>query len=349
MKIALLAPFEEPVPPKKYGGTELVAYNLAEELTKMGHDVTLFASGDSQTSAKLAKCTPAAVRTQREARNNLTRIALNYQGLAVAIKLINEGKFDIVHNHIGWQALLFDNIIEAPIITTLHGTLADPTENQMYKSVKKSPFISISDSQRRHSKILNYVGTVYNGIDLDGFDYSTKPGEYLAFLGRICHDKGPRYAIEIAKSTGHKLIIAAKVDPVDEKYFEQVIEPLIDGDQIQFIGEVDHPGKVELLKNAKALLSPLQWDEPFGLVNIEAMACGTPVIAINRGSMPEIIIDGETGYLCSNVDEMVDRVGQVDGISRATARKHVEDNFSSRLMAERYLAAYKELVAAQVH
>jgi glycosyltransferase involved in cell wall biosynthesis len=346
MKIALLAPFEEPVPPKKYGGTELVAYNLAEELTKMGHDVTLMASGDSVTSAKLAKCTPAAVRTQRAARNNLTRIAYNYQGLAVAIELINKGKFDIVHNHIGWQALLFGNIIEAPIVTTLHGTLADPTENQMYKAYKGTPFISISDSQRRHSKILNYVGTVYNGIDTDAFDYSEKPGEYLAFLGRICPEKGPVYAIEIAKLTGHKLIIAAKVDPVDEKYFEQVVEPLVDGEQIQFIGEIDHAGKVELLKNAKALLSPLQWDEPFGLVNTEAMACGTPVIAINRGSMPEIIIDGKTGYLCSNIDEMVDRVGQLDGISRRDCRQHVETNFSSRLMAERYLKIYEDTIAA---
>lgn len=346
MKIALVAPFEEPVPPQKYGGTELVVYNLAEELTKLGHDVTLMASGDSITSAKLAKCTPRAIRTMREARNSRARVALNYQGLATAIEKINKGKFDIVHNHVGWPLLMFSNIIDAPIVTTLHGTLADPTENLMYRTYRKAAYLSISDSQRRHSQNLNYIGTVYNGIDPDAFDFRKQAGDYLVFLGRICPEKGPTYAIEIARLTGHKLIIAAKVDPVDEAYFEEVVEPLIDGDKVKFIGEVDHAGKVEVLKNAKALLSPLQWDEPFGLVNTEAMACGTPVIAINRGSMPELIIDGQTGFLCSNVDEMVERVGQIDSIDRRACRDHVASNFSSRLMAERYVEAYKEVVAA---
>jgi glycosyltransferase involved in cell wall biosynthesis len=344
MKIALLAPFEETVPPLKYGGIEVVVYNLAEELTKMGHAVTVLASGDSHTSAKLAKCVPKAIRTLRLARIPKTRVALNYQGLAKAIEIINNGNFDIVHNHFGWPLLLFENLINCPIVTTLHGTLAEATEKLMYDQYRESFYISISDSQRRHGPNLNYLVTVYNGIDVDAFAYSAKPGSYLAFLGRISPEKGPAYAIEIAKKTSQKLIIAAKIDPVDEQYFTEFVEPLIDGDQISFIGEIDHQAKVDLLKNARALLSPLQWDEPFGLVNIEAMACGTPVVAINRGSMPEIIVNKKTGYLCSNIDEMIDSMSRINRISRAACRRHVEENFSSKLMAERYLKAYERAI-----
>jgi glycosyltransferase involved in cell wall biosynthesis len=346
MKIALLAPFEETVPPVKYGGIELVVYSLAEELKKMGQDVTLLASGDSHTSTKLAKCVPKAIRTLKQARNQRTRVALNYQGVARAIEIINEGDFDIVHNHLGWEPLLFKNSINSPLVTTLHGTLADPTEKLMYDQYKESTFISISDSQRRHGPSLNYVATVHNGIDVGSFDYSDKPGDYLAFLGRISPEKGPAYAIEIAKKTGQRLVIAAKIDPLDEQYFDAFIEPLVDGEQISFIGEIGHKAKVELLKNARALLSPSQWDEPFGLVNIEAMACGTPVVAINRGSMPEIIINNKTGYLCSNIDEMIDSIDRIDMINRFDCRKHVEENFSSGLMAERYLKVYNQLVTS---
>ncbi|HUD06922.1 MAG TPA: glycosyltransferase family 4 protein [Candidatus Saccharimonadales bacterium] len=344
MKIALLAPFEEPVPPLKYGGIELVVYNLAEELHRKGHDVTLFASGDSHTSAKLEECVPKAIRTLNVAKNNKTRVALNYQGLAKAIEIINKEKFDIVHNHLGWPLLLFMHTLNCPVITTLHGTLADPTERLMYDKYRDSAYVSISDSQRRHGPNLNYVATVHNGIDTDAFSFSNKPGDYLAFLGRISPEKGPGYAIEIARKTGQRLIMAAKIDPVDISYFEETVEPLIDGDLVSFLGEVGHEAKVKLLKNAKALLSPLQWDEPFGLANVEAMACGTPVIAINRGSMPEVILNGKTGYLCSNIDEMIDRVADIDKISRQACRAHVEDSFSSKLMAERYLKTYAKFI-----
>lgn len=344
MKIAILAPFEEPVPPIKYGGIELVVYNLAEELHEIGHGITLLASGDSHTSAKLAQCVPKAIRTLKLARNQKTRVALNYQGLAKAIEFINSGNFDIVHNHFGWPFLLFSKSINCPIVTTLHGTLADPTEKLMYSEYKESAFISISDSQRKHNSELNYIATVYNGINVSTFDYSDKPLDYLAFLGRISPEKGPSYAIEIAKKTNRRLIIAAKIDPVDEQYFEDKIKPLIDGDQISFIGEIGHSDKVKLLKNARVLLSPLQWDEPFGIVNIEAMACGTPVIAINRGSMPEIIVNEKTGYLCSSIDEMIDRLPSIDKISRSACRRHVEENFSSKLMAERYLTTYQQVI-----
>ncbi len=340
MKIALVVPFDEKVPPNKYGGTELVVYNLAEELVALGYDVTLFASGDSKTSAKLIKCVPEAIRTLPVARNSNTRQALSYQGLASAVDTIRKGSFDIVHNNFGWPLLPYKNILDCPVVTTLHGTLADPTEKLMYTQYKETPFISISDSQRRHGPSLNYIATVYNGIDTEAFDFNDKPEDYLTFLGRISPEKGTTYAIEVAKKTNKRLVIAAKIDAVDQKYFEEYVEPLIDGKQIIYIGEVDHKNKMQLLKNAHALLSPLQWDEPFGLVNTEAMACGTPVIAINRGSMPEIITK-KTGFLCSNVDEMISRVKDIDTIDRAECRKHIEKNFSAKLMAQNYISAYE--------
>jgi glycosyltransferase involved in cell wall biosynthesis len=345
LKIALLAPFEEPVPPKKYGGTELVVYNLAEELVALGHDVTLIASGDSTTTAKLASAVDRAIRVLSKARNPQTRMALNYQGLANALTIIVDGNFDILHNHYGWPLLMFERILNCPIMTTLHGALADPTEQEMYGHHKDMGFVSISNSQRRHGPSLNYLDTVYNGIQVERFKFNSRPKDYLAFLGRITPDKGPVYAIEIARKTNQRLVIGAKIDPMDKSYYEQIVEPLIDGDQIQFIGEVDHQGKVDLLRNARALISPLQWDEPFGLVNTESLACGTPVITINRGSMPEIIEDGKVGFLCSNVDEMISRVADIDSIDRRACRNHVEKNFTSQVMAAHYLKLYRDVIA----
>lgn len=344
MKIAVLAPFEEQVPPKKYGGTELVAYNLTEELVALDHNVTLIASGDSVTTAKLMPAVDKAIRVLPQARNPQTRMALNYQGLANALAIIINGDFDILHNHYGWPLLMFRELLNCPVITTLHGTLADPTEQRMYTLHQDVSYISISDSQRRHGPHLNYLDTVYNGIQVERFEFNNHPKDYVAFLGRICPQKGPEYAIEIAKKTNQRLVIAAKIDPVDANYFEQMIEPLIDGDQISFIGEVDHVGKVDLLKNARALISPLQWDEPFGVVNVEALACGTPVITINRGSMPEIIVDGKVGFLCSNTDEMITRVAEINSIDRQACRDHVEEHFTARGMAEHYLHVYEKLL-----
>jgi glycosyltransferase involved in cell wall biosynthesis len=344
LRIALLAPFEEPVPPKKYGGTELIVYNLAEELVDLGHDVTLIASGDSTTTAKLVPAVDKSIRTLIKARNPQTRMALNYQGLANALAIIVEGDFDILHSHYGWPLLMFRQLLNCPVITTLHGTLADPTEQEMYSLHREMPYISISNSQRRHGPQLNYVDTVYNGIQVERFEFNNKPKNYLAFLGRISPQKGPEYAIELAKKTNQRLVIAAKIDLVDESYYEQVVKPLIDGKQISFIGEVDHEAKVDLLKNAKALISPLQWDEPFGIVNVEALACGTPVITINRGSMPEILVDGKVGFLCSNIDEMISKVADISTINRQACRKHVEQNFTAHGMAEHYLKIYESLL-----
>jgi len=347
LKIGLLAPFEEPVPPRKYGGTELVVYNLAEELTRLGHDVTLFASRDSTTSAKLYPCVDKAIRVLPEARNQVTRTALNYLGLAKAVVEIRNNHFDIIHNHFGWQLLLLKDLIDFPIVTTLHGTLLEPTEQYMHGIFKKGPFISISNAQRRHGPNFEYVATVYNGIQLERFEFNDKPDNYLLFLGRMNPQKGPEYAIQIAKQTKQKLIIAGKIDPVDQAYFEQTVKPLINNKQIVFVGEVGHSKKVALLKRAKALLSPIQWDEPFGLTNIEAMAYGTPVLTIGRGSLPEIIEDGVTGYLCKTVKDIAAKVPYIDKLDRVACRQAVEKKFSARQMALNYVAAYERVIGQQ--
>jgi glycosyltransferase involved in cell wall biosynthesis len=333
-----------------YGGTERIVYTLAKEWTAMGHDVTLYASGDSDTPAKLVACTARAIRTLKEARNPVTRQALNLHALATGLLDIRDTTFDIIHNHFGWQTLLFNSFLDWPMVTTLHGTLDKslmPTEHKMHNYFREAPFVSISNSQRRHSPKLNYVATVYHGIYPDEFEYNDTPGDYLAFLGRIHPQKGPVHAIKIARATGQKLIIAAKVDPSEVTYFRQNIKPLIDGKQIIFIGEVGHEEKVKLLKNAKALLSPLQWDEPFGIVNIESMACGTPVITMRRGSMPEIIQDGVTGFLCRNAADMRAAIAKIDTINRSDCRNHVQKHFTARKMATEYIKVFDKLIKAR--
>ena len=358
MKIALLAPFEEAVPPKKYGGTERVVYNLAQELIALGHDVTLFASADSKIkNVRLIPGVPKAIRMLRSAQNPHTRTALNSEGLANVLPTLQNERFDIVHNHIGWPAFLFKDFIKSPIITTLHGNLAQEdsalkryydNERYMYNKYKDMPYVSISNAQRRNEPQLNYIATVYNGIQVETVRYNKTPKDYLMFLGRIHPHKGPEYAIEIAKKTKQKLIIAAKIDPAERDYFKQVIKPHIDGKQIVFIAEPPDRTKFALLQGARAIISPIQWDEPFGLVNIEALASGTPVITIKRGSTAEIIINGKVGYLCKDVKEMARRVKDIDKISRLACRRHVEENFSAKKMAEEYLVAYKKVINQSV-
>ncbi len=345
MNIALLAPFEESVPPKTYGGIEQVVWNIARELVMLGHNVTLFASKDSKTTATLIPCVPRAIRVLPESKIPAVRLGLNYQGLIKAVYKIRQGNFDIIHNHFGWQLLLFKDLIKQPIVTTLHGLLSAPGDKYMHNLFKKDNYISISNSQRQHAKELNYIATVHNGIDTAGFEYNDKPEDYLVFLGRIHPHKGPKHAISIAKKTKQKLIIAAKIDPLEQKYFEHEIKPLIDNKQIEFIGEVNHKEKVALLKNAKAMISPIQWDEPFGITNIEALACGTPVIGIARGSLPEILVNGVTGYLCKNAGEIAKRVFDIHKISRKDCRDYVVNNFSARQMTLNYVKAYKEVIA----
>lgn len=344
MKIAMLAPFEEPVPPRKYGGTELVVYNLCEQLVKMGHDVTLLATGDSTTSAKLVPIFEKSLRSDPEVNAIDFRDVYKYIGVGKVIDYLQKNKFDIIHNHIGWRVLAMSQLLNGPTVTTLHGPLDIPYQQKVYGLFKDASYISISNSQRKPMPELNFVATVYNGLDIDKFKFFPEAKDYFAFLGRMSPEKGPIQAIQIAKTAGVKLVMAAKVDKVDEKYFKEQVEPLIDGEQIKFIGEVDHAGKLDLLGNAKALLAPIQWEEPFGLFFVEAMACGTPVITMNRGSVPELVINNKTGFICENEEEAVAKVALIDTINRKTCYDHVNENFSSKRMAEGYLAAYEKVL-----
>jgi len=337
MKIALLAPVEEKVPPKKYGGTERVVYVLAEELHRLGHNITVFASGDSKVSARLVPIAKKAVGTHLKKR---IREAANYQSLVKVAEHLRKERFDIIHNHAGWQALLFRDLFKHPMLTTLHW-LDSECERTMYTQFKDEPMVSISDSQRKVLPGMNYIETVYHGLQLDTFKYNPKPKDYFAFLGRPSPVKGAAEAVQVALKAGVKLVMAAKVNDWERDYVEKHITPYVDGKQIVYLGEVGHDRKVELLKNAKAVISPIQWSEPFGLVNVEAMACGTPVLTTPYGSTPELIIDGKTGFLCKDVDEMVERVGQVGQLSRAACREHVEENFSDERMAKQYLRLYR--------
>lgn len=345
MKIIQVAPFEEPVPPKKYGGTELVVYSLAQELVAMGHEVFLVATGDSKTDAELLPVFPKALRKYKAAADMKVRDSLKYIGIGKVLEIVKNINADIIHNHIGWRLMPFAPLLKPPIVTTLHGPMHTGYQKLVYGNFPDAPVVSISNSQRRPFKKLNYVGTVYNGINVGKFAYSDKPGDYLAFLGRMSPEKGPLQAIRIAKKCGLKLVMAAKVDSVDKGYFEKEIAPLIDGKQIVFLGEVGHEGKVKLLKNARALLAPIQWEEPFGLFFIEAMACGTPVLAFRRGSVPEVVKNGVTGFAVKTDAEMIMAVRMIRTIKRSACRRWVEENFSSGKMARGYEDVYRKVIA----
>lgn len=348
MKIAQLAPLWETVPPKAYGGTELVVYNLCEEFTQRGHDVTLFAAGDSKTSAKLHPLIEKAMResglTMQESG---VRNAIFHELKAISKVIEVSDEFDIIHNHMGYQFLPFINLIKKPVVTTLHGAFVSNAEMEFCRHYKKHPFISISNSQRANAQELNYIATVYNGIQIERFPFQAEPdlkNPYITFLGRISEEKGAHLAIKLAKETGHKLIMAGKVDKHDLEYYESIVKPLIDNKQIIYIGELGHEAKCLLLKNALATIHPVTWPEPFGLVMAESMLCGTPVLALNQGSIPEVIKDKETGFIEDNIDNLIKRVNDIDQIDRIACRKHVENNFSAQKMADGYLSAYEKLI-----
>jgi glycosyltransferase involved in cell wall biosynthesis len=343
MKIALVAPFEEPVPPRTYGGTELVVYNLAEQLVALGHEVAVFASGDSKTSARLEAIFPVSLRADRTLTDPQVRDAMKVIGLGRLIDRVNAEDFDVIHNNFGWRFLAFAGQLKAPVITTFHGPLSLPYYKRVLSEVGRLPFVSISDAQRRPFPGLNYVSTVYNGIDCAAFSYNETPQDYFAFLGRFSPEKGPVTAIRAAMQAGVPLVMAGKVDIVDREYFATQVEPLIDGRQIRFIGEVNHAQKNELLRNARALLVPIDWEEPFGLVMTESMATGTPVIANRRGSVPEIVRH-DVGFITDSFDAIVSAMQNIDTISRSRCREYVCDRFGCEAMAQGYLSAYEKVL-----
>jgi glycosyltransferase involved in cell wall biosynthesis len=341
MKIAQIAPLWERVPPPAYGGIELVVGLLTDELVARGHDVTLFASGDSITSAKLESIHPQALRLD----TSIVEPGV-YEMLQLAQVYERAGEFDLIHSHMGCAALPYSKLTKTPTIHTLHGIFT-PDNEKMFAYAKAQPYVSISNAQREDRLGLNHVATVYNSIDVNSHHFFPTADEppYLAFLGRISPEKGPDRAIEIAKATGMPLKMAGKVDPVDVEYFQRQIEPHIDGAQIQFFGEADHWMKNELMGRAIATLFPINWREPFGLVTIESMAAGTPVIAMNLGSVPEIIVDGVSGYICNTVADCIAAVAKIPQISRAGCREYVANRFSVAQMTAGYEAVYQKVLA----
>jgi glycosyltransferase involved in cell wall biosynthesis len=339
MRIAQIAPLIEAVPPLLYGGTERIVSYLTEELVRQGHEVTLFASGDSRTSAELVACAPRALRLDRSARDPIPPHLIM---LDEVWRRAHE--FDILHFHIDLLHFPLFRHIAAQTVTTLHGRLDLPQLRPFYERFPDFPLVSISDDQRRPMPPVSWAGTVHHGLPLDLLDFIAQPrSDYLAFLGRISPEKGPDRAIEIARRAGIPLRMAAKVDDNDRDYFERRIEPLLQHPLVGFIGEINEAAKSEFLGNARALLFPVDWPEPFGLVAIEAMACGTPVIAFRRGAVPEIVENGLTGFIVENVDEAVRAVGRLHELDRASIRRRFEQRFSAERLARDYLAIYRTL------
>ncbi len=341
MRIAQVAPLFESVPPKLYGGTERVVSYLTEELVRLGHDVTLFASGDSVTGANLVPVCPEALRLS----------ATSVDHLAHHIVMLEEvfsrsSDFDIIHFHVDYLHFPLSRREGIPNVTTLHGRLDIPDLQPVYEKFADMPVISISDAQRHPLPNANWQGTVYHGLPQSQFEFYPQTGKYLAFLGRISPEKGVDRAIQIASLVGIPLKIAAKVDRADREYFESEIEPLLNNPLVEFIGEIGYPDKNEFLGNTLALLFPIDWPEPFGLVMIEAMACGTPIIAYPGGSVPEIIEPGRNGFLAEDTDSAVRAVKQISQISRADCRQCFDERFTSARMATDYLALYERLTHA---
>lgn len=342
MRIAQVAPLWEPVPPKKYGGTELIVGLLTDELVRRGHEVTLFASGDSETAAKLV---PGCEKHLRAMDISIADCSIHEQ-MRMSDVFGRADDFDVIHCHTDYQGLPYAPLVSTPVVHTIHGGFNSDRANAMFQAHKDQNFVGISDSHCRLGEGLNFVATVYNAIATESFDFYPQSNKepYLAFLGRLSADKGPQYAIEIAKRTGIKLKMAGKIDDSNEAFFKEQVEPHIDGKLIEFLGEADHAFKNKLMGGALGTMFTIDWEEPFGLVMIESMACGTPVIATRRGSVPEIVKDGETGFICDSIDECVAAVDKLSSLSRQGCRDYVESRFSTPRMVDDYEAVYRQLV-----
>jgi glycosyltransferase involved in cell wall biosynthesis len=340
LKIAQVSPLYESVPPKYYGGTERIVSYVTEELVRQGHEVTLFASGDSVTEAQLIAPCRQSLRLQK---NCMDQMAHHFLMLERVFK--GADRFDIIHFHIDYMHFPLSRRNLVPQITTLHGRLDIPDLIPLYKEFREMPVVSISNAQRKPLSWINWQETVYHGLPNDLYTFRKERGEYLAFLGRISPEKRVDRAIEIAKRTGMEIRIAAKVDPVDREYFKSVIKPLFKNPHVKYVGEIADKEKDEFLGNAYALLFPIDWPEPFGIVMIEAMACGTPVIAYRHGSVPEVIDDGTTGFIVESLGDAVRAVEEgVPTLSRQRCREVFEERFSASRMAGDYLNVYHRLL-----
>jgi glycosyltransferase involved in cell wall biosynthesis len=341
MRIAQVAPLYESVPPSLYGGTERVVSYLTEELVRLGHEVTLFASGDSQTQAKLVAACPRALWRDPDCKDTLP-----HHVRLMELVFADVSRFDVMHFHCDYLHFPLLRRCPCPSVTTLHGALHVPDVKPLFDEYREVPLVSISDDQRRPMPEANWQATVYHGLPRDLHRFHEQPGDYLAFLGRISPQKRLDRAIEIARRTGMNLKVAAKIYPEEVEYFKQEIEPLLRESRsfVEFVGEVGGREKDEFLGNAYAMLFPIDWPEPFGLVMIEAMACGTPVIAWKNGSVPEIIEEGVTGFVADSIPEAVEALDRVQWLDRATCRKRFEERFDAARMARDYLQVYRQLV-----
>ena len=350
MKIAQVAPLVESVPPAKYGGTERVIAGLTAELVRMGHEVTLYAAGDSRTEARLIPLVERAL-WKSDAPANEALLHLAELGRVVH----DARRYDIIHSHLDALAFPFGRCSSAPFVHTMHGRLDLPELQPFFEQFLDVPVVSISDSQRRPVPNANWVGRVYNGVATETLPFGTGRGGYLAFVGRISPEKGVTEAIDVALRIGMPLKIAARLPlegidnswvALDWAYYKEEVKPLLASSLIEFVGEVDDFEKGQLLKDAAGLLFPINWPEPFGLVMVEALACGTPVVARALGSTPEVIRHRRTGFLCSTVDEMVEACGKLDSIDRSVCRDEVESRFSLQAMARSYVDVYRRVMGA---
>jgi glycosyltransferase involved in cell wall biosynthesis len=341
MRIAQIAPLTEAIPPRLYGGTERVIYWLTEELVAMGHDITLFASGDSQTSASLVPVWPKALRLDGEVRD---ACALHMMMLEHVRR--RAADFDLLHFHLDYYPFSLFSRQATPFVTTLHGRLDLPEHQPVFTTFSSIPVVSISDAQRRPLPQAGWVRTIHHGVPAGLLTPQPVKPTYLAFIGRISPEKATDRAIRIAQQCGLPLKIAAKVDKVDREYFEERVRPLLASPDVEYIGEISDGEKSAFFSGAIALLAPIDWPEPFGLVTIEAMACGTPVIAFNRGAVPEIVEHGLTGFIVDDETSAVAAVNRVGRLSREKIRSRFEDRFTARRMAQDYVTVYRALIEA---
>lgn len=343
MRIAQISPLHERVPPLRYGGTERVVHYLTEELVRRGHEVVLFASGDSRTSAELYPCVPEALRLSGYSGDPTIHDVIQLDQVVAELD-----RFDILHFHTGHVHFPLACRLPVPCLNTLHGPLSAPEQRALYGRFQAVPLVSISEAQRQPVPDAHWLGTVYHGLPLDLYHLQPSPSPYLAFIGRVSPEKRLDRAIAIATALGLPLKVAAKIDRADNAYYREVIEPLLLGNPlVEFIGEVDDAGKQELLGHALALLFPIDWPEPFGLVMIEANACGTPVVAWRNGSTPEVIEAGINGTLVESIDEAVQAVLQIDRLDRERIRANFEVRFSAARQAEDYEQLYHHLIQAR--
>jgi glycosyltransferase involved in cell wall biosynthesis len=342
MRIAQIGPLYERIPPKLYGGTERIVSYITEELVRRGHDVTLFAAGDAETTAKLHPACPQALRL----------VGKQELGAFLQLPMLsdvyeNADDFDVIHSHIDYWSFAFARMVKTPTVSTMHGRLDIEELKPVYARYKSVPLVSISDAQRPPLAFMNWVSTVYHGLPRDLLTYSKGPGKYLAFLGRISPEKRPDLAIDIACKAGIPIKLAAKVDVADRAYFEQVIKPRLSQPGVEYIGEINESQKNEFLGNALALMFTIDWPEPFGLAMIEALACGTPVLARPCGSVPEVLRDGVSGIIASEFDDLVAAVKRIDSISREACRTEFETRFTANVMAAQYERIYHDLISAR--